>query len=172
MVTENEITVEYNTNHSATATGTIAGGEYSCTCNGLATCGEPACEPSNPFDRWLLSDGSTTDREMDAISDDDSEQNQDWLEFEELRTAAIEKVKKEWNYNGSQWSEPVDDPDVDMVDDPDDEHKTAIKWTEFHGGGVVGYVADEQEADRWIAWKNQGTDCVCGCYEVVEADED
>lgn len=148
-----EINVTYNgeNNHEASASREIDGTDYSVTCNGLSSCGEPFCEPSNPFEQYV-----------------DDEASEEWQAFEELRQAAIKEVKKNWNYNGSNWSEPVDEPDVELVDEPDENHVVKISRTEFHGGRVIGYATSVEDAEAWIEHANQGTDCVCGCYEISD----
>jgi len=150
---KNEIEIAYNSDgdHAASASREINGNDYSVRCNGLSSCGEAFCEPSNPFDH-------------------DEDDNEDYDAFEELRKAAIAEVKKHWNYNGSNWSEPVDEPDVELVDEQDDEHTVEITMTEFHGGKLVGYAASTEDAEAWIKHANQGTDCVCGCYEINDAE--
>jgi hypothetical protein len=135
--------------HSATASRQINGEYYSCQCVGLAPWGGAIFDQENPFD------------------EDDVE----WAAWEELSQAALDEVRSRWNYNGSEWSEPVNDPEVEIVDEPDDDHQIAIVRTAFHGGGVIGYVDSEESADEWIQFKLQGTGCTCGCYCVVEASE-
>ncbi len=138
------IQVTYNEQggHEAMATS----GDYFCTCCGLSGCGEAHFEDN--FDS--------------KISEDDRE---------ELRDAAYQKVKAEWDYDGSNWSEPVDEPDDELVDEPDEEHPFAVVKTSFHGGGIKGYAVSEESAESWIARLNAGSDCKCGCYGVCPVSE-
>ena len=139
-----KITVTYNEdgNHEATAMS----GEYVCTCLGLSDCGE----------------ASFTDNFDGGITIDDQE---------EMRDAAYRKVKQEWDYDGSNWSEPVDEPDDELVDDPDDDHQIAVVKTAFHGGGVRGYATSKESAEEWIRFLTSGSDCKCGCFGTCEARE-
>lgn len=153
-----DITVEYNENgdHAATAYRTIDGTDYHCTCCGLAACGEAFFEPGNPFDEY----------------DDDDNETEEWLAYEELRQAALARVRSEWNYDGSNWSEPVDEPEEgQLVEEPEGPDAYAVVHTAFHGGGLVGYAKDEAHAEAWIRWKLQGNSCTCGCYCAVPAAE-
>jgi hypothetical protein len=101
-----ELVVDYDeSNHSATASRMIAGEKHSCTCYGLARCGEPYCEPANPFPLWILSDGSKTDYLYD--SDGKFSENSEHLYWQKMREAAVEEVQNHWHYDGSIWSPPV-----------------------------------------------------------------
>jgi hypothetical protein len=136
-----EITYNESGNHEASASATIDGVDYYCVCNGLSSCGEA-----------FFSDNFSS-----ALGD---------KEQEELRDAAYQRVKQEWDYDGSNWSEPVDEPDDKISEKADDEHQVAIVRTAFHGGGVRGYAVSEESANEWITHWNAGGDCKCGCYGV------
>lgn len=127
--------------HEGEAQARVRGTDYYCICNGLSGCGEAS------FD--------------DNLDDDLSDEEQ-----EELRSAAADVVMEHWNYDGSNWSEPVDEPESELTKEPDEDHKIGIARTEFHGGGVVGYAESEEDAEEWIKFLVQRTDCVCGCYDI------
>jgi hypothetical protein len=89
----------------------------------------------------------------------------------DLREAANSALREWWDYNGSQWTEPVDEPDDELVDEPDSEHQFSIVRTAFHGGGVIGYAISEESAKQHIASLLAGCDCTCGCYGVCPVGE-
>ena len=137
-----ETTYNDNGSHESTATS----GGYWCTCLGLSQCGEAFFEDN--FDQ--------------LITDDDKE---------DMRDAAYREVKRKWDYDGSNWSEPVDEPDDALVGDPDDDHQVAIVKTAFHGGGIRGYATSQECADAWIEYFNAGGGCKCGCFGTCVASE-
>jgi hypothetical protein len=94
----------------------------------------------------------------------------DWMEPKLrgiLRESSESEIREWWDYNGSQWSEPVDEPEDDLQDEPDERHLYAVVRTAFHGGGIKGYAVSEESAGDWVEYLTRGTDCVCGCFGVV-----
>ena len=148
---DEEISTERNSTegHSVDATLTLSFegneiGEATVRCNGLAGCGEAFFSEvsfSKDFPNWLQNETEKT-----------------------VKDAAHDEVKEWWDYNGSNWSEPVEKPDDELVDEPDADHQWVVSRTEFHGGAIVGYAESEEVAQSWIEFKTAGTDCVCGCY--------
>ena len=150
---DEEISTERNPSegHSVDAVLTLSFdgkeiGTASVRCDGLAGCGESFCSDVHfeGIPEWLRSAAG-----------------------EAVREAACDEIRDWWDYNGSEWSEPVDEPDADLEDQPDDDHQWAVVGTAFHGKGVKGYAVSEESAEEWVAFLTSGTDCVCGCYGVV-----
>lgn len=148
------IRVTWNASDSSATAETKHGSFYICY---GPTCDYDSC--------WDVCEKDKTDEEIeDEIEDMELEV------FDELKEAALSEVRKRWNYNGSNWTPPVERPDVE----PDDERIEggfAMVRTAFHGGGLIGWFPDEETADAWVDYKLQGSDCKCGCYCVV-SDED
>lgn len=92
-----------------------------------------------------------------------------WLKAaaeESVKDYAHEEITDWWDYDGSNWSEPVDEPDEELADEPDDDHTFAVVKTAFHGGGIKGYAVSEESAEAWVEKLNAGSDCKCGCFGV------
>lgn len=97
-----------------------------------------------------------------------------WLQEkcgEAVRDFAHLAITKMWNYDGSNWSEPVDEPETELVDEADENHQWEVSRTEFHGGETVGFAESEEMANKWISFKIQNTNCVCGCYKISTVEE-
>lgn len=103
----------------------------------------------------------------DVIFDDIPVWMQDEV-AESVRDAAHDEIKAWWSYNGSEWSEPVDDPEDELVDEPDGDHQWAVVKTDFHGGGIEGYAVSEESAADHVKRLTAGTGCVCGCFGICD----